>query len=109
MLRTGRSIWNRCATPRRLYRSEKVDDVTAIPPSAMPQHVAALYDMKADPANRDNLTYEEEGGRHSIYFLRRARATIWHGAWCASHDRRCHLRHVRPFAHHVARSSPAWR
>ena len=32
--------------------------------------VAAIYDMKADPANRDALTYEEDGGRHSIYFLR---------------------------------------
>ena len=32
--------------------------------------VAALYDMKADPANRETLTYEEEGERHSIYFLR---------------------------------------
>ena len=26
--------------------------------------------MKADPANRDAMTYEEDGGRHSIYFLR---------------------------------------
>ena len=25
--------------------------------------------MKADPANRDAMTYEEDGGRHSIYFL----------------------------------------
>ena len=34
------------------------------------QTVAAIYDMKADPANRDTMTYEEDGGRHSIYFLR---------------------------------------
>ena len=26
--------------------------------------------MKADPANRDVMTYEEDGGRHSIYYLR---------------------------------------
>ena len=32
--------------------------------------MAALYDMKADPANRDEMSYEEDGGRHSIYFLR---------------------------------------
>src|SRR5262249_57468202 len=32
--------------------------------------VAALYDMKADPANREVMSYEEDGGRHSIYFLR---------------------------------------
>src|SRR5262249_56244011 len=31
---------------------------------------AAFYDMKADPANRDVMTYEEDGSRHSIYFLR---------------------------------------
>ena len=32
--------------------------------------MAAIYDMKADPANRDTMSYEEDGGRHSIYFLR---------------------------------------
>ena len=26
--------------------------------------------MKADPALREEMTYEEDGGRHSIYFLR---------------------------------------
>jgi aromatic ring hydroxylase len=26
--------------------------------------------MKADPANRDTMSYEEEGARHSIYFLK---------------------------------------
>jgi 4-hydroxyphenylacetate 3-monooxygenase len=26
--------------------------------------------MKADPANRDTMSYEEDGARHSIYFLR---------------------------------------
>ena len=32
--------------------------------------MAALYDLKADPANREAMSYEEDGGRHSIYFLR---------------------------------------
>jgi hypothetical protein len=61
-LRDGRVIY---------IGSERVDDVThhaAFRNAATT--VAALYDMKADPANRDTLTYEEEGGRHSIYFLR---------------------------------------
>ena len=26
--------------------------------------------MKADPANRDAMTFEEDGGRYSIYFLK---------------------------------------
>ena len=33
------------------------------------QTVAGIYDLKADPAHRDTMTYEEDGGRHSIYFL----------------------------------------
>jgi len=32
--------------------------------------VAAIYDMKRDPSNRDVMSYEEDGDRHSIYFLR---------------------------------------
>jgi 4-hydroxyphenylacetate 3-monooxygenase len=31
---------------------------------------AAIYDMKAAPENRERMTYEADGGRHSIYFLR---------------------------------------
>src|SRR5260370_8915298 len=50
---------------------EKIDDVTGHPAfRAAAGTVAAIYDMKADPANRDTLTYEEDGARHSIYFLR---------------------------------------
>jgi 4-hydroxyphenylacetate 3-monooxygenase len=50
---------------------DRVDDVTrhsAFCHAA--ETVAALYDMKADPANGDLMSYEEDGGRHSIYFLR---------------------------------------
>jgi 4-hydroxyphenylacetate 3-monooxygenase len=51
--------------------SERVDDVTRHPAFRnAAQTVAALYDMKADPARRDEMTYEEDGGRHAIYFLR---------------------------------------
>ena len=61
--------------------NEKVDDVTTHPAFRnAAQTVAALYDMKADPALRAEMTYEEDGGRHSIYFLARARARICSGA-----------------------------
>src|SRR5262249_34544382 len=72
MLRTGKDHLESLRDGRVIYiGSERVDDVThhaAFRNAAAT--VAALYDMKADPANRDTLTYEEEGGRHSIYFLR---------------------------------------
>ena len=50
---------------------EQVKDVTTHPAfrNAV-RTVARLYDMKADPAQRETMTYEEDGGRHSIYFLR---------------------------------------
>ncbi len=57
--------------PRGLCRRRA--DRRRHPPSGVPaaaQTVAGIYDMKADPANRDSMTYEEDGGRHSIYFLR---------------------------------------
>src|SRR5882672_2281606 len=49
----------------------QIDDVTRHPAFRMAaETVAAIYDMKADPAHRDTMTYEEDGARHSIYFLR---------------------------------------
>ena len=72
MLRTGKEHLESLRDGRVIYiGSERVDDVThhaAFCNAAAT--VAALYDMKADPANRDSLTYEEDGDRHSIYFLR---------------------------------------
>src|SRR6476661_2446791 len=72
MLRTGKEHLESLRDGRVVYiGSERVDDVTRHPAFRnAAATVAALYDMKADPANRDTLTYEEEGGRHSIYFLR---------------------------------------
>src|SRR5262249_41592528 len=71
MLRTGKEHLESLRDGRVVYiGSEKVEDVTrhgAFCNAAAT--VAALYDMKADPANRESLTYEEDGGRHSIYFL----------------------------------------
>jgi len=72
MLRTGKEHLDMLRDGRVVYiGGERVDDVTSHPAfSAAAQTVAALYDMKADPANRDVMSYEEDGGRHSIYYLR---------------------------------------
>ncbi len=72
MLRTGKEHLESLRDGRVIYiGSEKIDDVTRHPAFRnAAQTVAELYDMKADPANRAELTYEEDGGRHSIYYLR---------------------------------------
>src|SRR6202167_630800 len=72
MLRTGKEHLESIRDGRVVYiGSERSDDVTRHPASRnAAQTVAPLYDMKADPALRDEMSYEEDGGRHSIYFLR---------------------------------------
>ena len=72
MLRTGKEHLESLRDGRVVYiGGERVDDVTRHPAFRnAAETVAAIYDMKADPANRDHLSYEEDGGRHSIYFLR---------------------------------------
>src|SRR5262249_4038888 len=72
MLRTGKEHLASLRDGRVIYvGKERVEDVTKHPAfCGAAGTVAALYDMKADPANRDVMTYEEDGDRHSIYFLR---------------------------------------
>ena len=72
MLRTGNKHLESLRDGRVVYVGDKkIDDVTRHPACRnAAQTVAALYDMKADPANRDEMSYEEDGARHSIYFLR---------------------------------------
>jgi 4-hydroxyphenylacetate 3-monooxygenase len=72
MLRGGKEHLESLRDGRVVYvGNEKIDDVTGHPAFRnAAQTVAALYDMKSDPAHRDELTYEEDSGRHSIYFLR---------------------------------------
>ncbi|MEP7029403.1 MAG: 4-hydroxyphenylacetate 3-hydroxylase N-terminal domain-containing protein, partial [Pseudolabrys sp.] len=72
MLRTGKEHLESLRDGRAVYiGSERVDDVTTHPAfRGAAQTVAAIYDMKADPTMRDDMSYEEDGGRHSIYFLR---------------------------------------
>ena len=72
MLRTGEEHLKSIRDGRVIYiGDERVEDVTRHPAFRnAAQTVAALYDMKSDPANRELMSYEEDGGRHSIYFLR---------------------------------------
>lgn len=50
---------------------EQVKDVTTHPAFRNSAHsFAVLYDAKKDHANRDLLTYEENGDRHAIYWMR---------------------------------------
>ena len=72
MLRNGKEHLESLRDGRVVYvGGERIDDVTRHPAFRMAaETVAAIFDMKADPANRDAMSYEEEGGRHSIYFLR---------------------------------------
>ncbi|HEY4820967.1 MAG TPA: 4-hydroxyphenylacetate 3-hydroxylase N-terminal domain-containing protein, partial [Xanthobacteraceae bacterium] len=70
MLRSGKEHLESLRDGRVVYvGGEKIDDVTRHPAfRTAAQTVAAIYDMKA--ADRDTMSYEEDGGRHSIYFLR---------------------------------------
>src|SRR3954467_6051279 len=72
MLRSGKEHLETLRDGRVVYiGGERVDDVTRHPAFRQAAGtVAALYDMKADPANREVMTYEEDGSHHSIYFLR---------------------------------------
>ena len=72
MLATGKEKLERMRDGRAVYiGSERVDDVTRHPAFRHgAQTIAELYDLKADPARRDLLTFEEIGERYSLYWLR---------------------------------------
>lgn len=72
MLKTGKDHLECLRDGRVVYiGGEKVDDVTTHPAFAeSARSMAALYDMKADPANRDEMSFEENGERFSMYYLR---------------------------------------
>jgi 4-hydroxyphenylacetate 3-monooxygenase len=71
MLKTGAEHLEQLRDGRVVYiGSERVDDVTRHPAFRNAAHsIAAIYDMKADPANRALMSYEDGGERHSVYFL----------------------------------------
>jgi 4-hydroxyphenylacetate 3-monooxygenase len=74
MLRTGKEHIERLKDGRIVFiGNERVDDVTTHPAFRnAARTVAAIYDMKADPTNREVMSFAEgEGGeRYSMYYLR---------------------------------------
>ena len=72
MLKTGAEHLESLRDGRVVYiGSEKVTDVTAHPAFRNAAHsIAAIYDMKAAPENRDAASFSEGGERYSAYFLR---------------------------------------
>jgi len=71
MLRTGREFLSQLRDGRRVFiGGEQVDDVTthrAFRDAA--QTYARVFDFKAAPENRELMTFEEGGQRHSLYYL----------------------------------------
>jgi 4-hydroxyphenylacetate 3-monooxygenase len=73
VLKSGKEYLESLRDGRRVYiGSRLVEDVTKDPAFARAaQMTADLYDLKADAANRDVMTYvDEDGGRYSSYFMR---------------------------------------
>jgi 4-hydroxyphenylacetate 3-monooxygenase len=72
MLKTGAQHLESLRDGRKIYvGGELVTDVTTHHMFRNgAQSIAALYDMKCAPENRDLLSYEEDGERISGYFLR---------------------------------------
>ncbi len=71
MLRTGKEHLERLRDGRVVYiGKERVDDVTTHPAFRHAAATAArIYDMKADPANRETMAFEEDGESYSAYYI----------------------------------------
>ena len=72
MLVSGREKLERMRDGRAVYiGAERVDDVTTHPAFAEgARTIAGLYDLKADPEQRELFSFEEDGERISLYWLR---------------------------------------
>ena len=72
MLATGSEKLERMRDGRVVYiGAERVDDVTAHPAFRNgARTIAALYDLKADPAKRELFTFEDNGERIGLQWLR---------------------------------------
>src|ERR1700751_705194 len=72
MLKTGRDFLEGLRDGRVVYvGDEKVEDVVSHPGfRGAAASLAALYDWKADPAQRGVLSFAEDGEDHSMWFLR---------------------------------------
>jgi 4-hydroxyphenylacetate 3-monooxygenase len=71
MLKTGAEHLESIRDGRIVYLGkERIDDVTTHPAfKNAAQTIASLYDFKAAPENREKMSYEADGGRHSLWFL----------------------------------------
>ena len=71
MLRTGKEHLERLRDGRVIYIGrERVDDVTTHPAFRHAAQTAAqIYDVKADPANLESMTFVEDGERYSSYYI----------------------------------------
>ena len=72
MLKTGKQHLEGLRDGRVVYiGDEKIDDVTTHPAFARAaQTVGELYDIKHDPEFQDLLSFEEDGERYSMWYLR---------------------------------------
>jgi 4-hydroxyphenylacetate 3-monooxygenase len=72
VLVNGRTKLERMRDGRAVYiGAERVEDVTAHPAFREgARTVAALYDLKADPARQDLFSFQEDGEVYSLYWLR---------------------------------------
>src|SRR3974390_716808 len=72
MLKTGADHLASLRDGRQVFvGSDRVNDVTTHPAFRNgARSIAAIYDAKAAPENRDAMTFEEGGKRYSGYFLR---------------------------------------
>jgi 4-hydroxyphenylacetate 3-monooxygenase len=72
MLKTGKEHLEGLNDGRTVYiGNEKVDNVTTHPAFRnAAKTVAALYDVKHDPEFKDMMSFEENGERYSMWFLR---------------------------------------
>ena len=81
MLATGQQKLERMRDGRAIYiGAERVDDVTRHPAFRnAAQTIAGLYELKADPGQRDLFTFEEDGERYGLPWLRcRTREDLAH-------------------------------
>ena len=72
MLKSGREFLEGLRDGRVVYvGGERVADVTSHPGfRGGARSLATLYDWKADPAQNGTLSFEEEGDRYNMWFLR---------------------------------------
>lgn len=72
MLLRGKERTERIQDGRRVYvGSERIDDVTTHPAFKHgAETIARIYDLKADPAQQALFSFEENGERSSLYWLR---------------------------------------